>query len=114
MCADEIRDPKINQMKLQLLNPLRWRKSFLILILGGFLFIWFSFIDTYSIWTRIELMQRKSELKAKKEQLKAETAALKEKIEDLKTDPFLLERIAREEYGMKKEGETVYKIKEIE
>lgn len=101
-------------MNLQLLNPLRWRKSFLVIILGGFLLVWFTFIDTYSIWTRVELNQRKSELQEKKEKLKAETAVLKEKIQDLKTDPFLLERIAREEYGMKKEGETVYKIKEVE
>lgn len=101
-------------MNLELLNPLRWRKSFLFLILGGFVVIWFTFIDTYSIWTRIELSQRKAELKAKKEQLKAETNLLKKKIENLRTDPFLLERIAREEYGMKKEGETVYKINEVE
>lgn len=99
-------------MNLQLLNPLRWRKSFLALILGGFLLIWFMFIDTYSLWTRIELSQQKTELKEKKKQLNAETAILKKKIEELNTDPFLLERIAREEYGMKKEGETVYKIKE--
>lgn len=101
-------------MKLQLLNPLRWRKSFLILILGGVLLIWVTFIDTYSIWTRIELSQRKAELEEKKENLKKETAVLKEKIDKLKTDPFLLERIAREEYGMKKEGEYIYKIKEVD
>lgn len=101
-------------MNLQLLNPLRWRKSFLVLILGGFVVIWLAFIDTYSIWTRVELSQRKVELKEQKQQLKAETLILKQKIEYLETDPFLLERIAREEYGMKKEGETIYKIKEVE
>lgn len=101
-------------MNLQLLNPLRWRKSFLILILGGFVVIWFTFIDTYSIWTRIELQERKEELKAKKENLQTETLILKQKLQDLESDPFLFERIAREEYGMKKEGETVYKIKEVE
>jgi len=100
-------------MNLQVLNPLRWRKSFLALVLVGFVVIWFTFLDTYSIWTRIQLSQRKTELKTKTEKLKKETATLKQKINDLKTDPFLLERIAREEYGMKKPGETVYKIKEI-
>lgn len=99
-------------MNFQILNPLRWRKSFLLIILGGFVFIWFAFIDTYSIWTRYTLEQRKSDLKQKTEVLKAETADLKQKIENLKNDPALLERIAREEYGMKKEGEKVYKIKE--
>ena len=101
-------------MNYQLLNPLRWRKSFLALILGGIIVVWFTFIDTYSIWARIELNQQRAELKEKKEQLKSETKVLKQKIEKLETDPFLLERIAREEYGMKKEGETIYKIKEVE
>ena len=101
-------------MNYQLLNPLRWRKSFLALILGGIIVVWFTFIDTDSIWARIELNQQKAELKEKKEQLKSETKVLKQKIEKLETDPFLLERIAREEYGMKKEGETIYKIKEVE
>lgn len=101
-------------MKFELLNPLRWRKSFLALILGGFIFIWFAFIDTYSLWTRIELSQRKAELKEKKQQLQKETLILKKKIKNLESDPFLLERIAREEYGMKKEGENVYKIKEVD
>ncbi|HKL19730.1 MAG TPA: septum formation initiator family protein [Halalkalibaculum sp.] len=98
-------------MNFQIFNPLRWRKSFLIMILGGFVFIWFAFIDTYSLWTRYDLSQRKDDLKQKTEQLEAETARLKQQIKDLKNDPALLERIAREEYGMKKEGETIYKVK---
>lgn len=101
-------------MNFQILNPIRWRKSFLLMILGGFVFIWFAFIDTYSIWTRIRLSQRENNLKAKTEKLKVETAILKQKIKALKNDPALLERTAREEYGMKKEGETIYKIKETE
>lgn len=101
-------------MDTKYLNPLRWRKSFLALILGGIVFIWFAFFDTYSIWTRIQLNQRMDELQTKKKELQQETLLLKDKIEDLETDPDLLERIAREEYGMKKEGETVYKIKEVD
>lgn len=98
-------------MNLQLLNPLRWRKSFLFIVLGGFILVWFAFIDTYSLWTRLELYNKKNDLIQKTEQLEAETARLKQQIQDLRNDPALLERIAREEYGMKKEGETVYKIK---
>lgn len=98
-------------MNFQIFNPLRWRKSFLLLVLGGFVIIWFAFIDTYSLWTRYQLSKRRDNLKLKTEQLKAETARLKQQIRDLNNDPALLERIAREEYGMKKEGETVYKVK---
>lgn len=98
-------------MNLQVFNPLRWRKSFLFLILGGFVLVWFSFIDTYSLWTRYQLSQRKNELIEKTKELEAKTATLKLRIEKLKSDPALLERIAREDYGMRKKGETVYKIR---
>lgn len=98
-------------MNFQILNPLRWRKSFLFLVLGGFVIIWFLFIDTYSVWTRYQLSQQKSDLKEKTEELQSHTAELKEDIRQLQEDPALLERIAREEYGMKREGETVYKVK---
>ncbi|MDZ7691527.1 MAG: septum formation initiator family protein [Balneolaceae bacterium] len=99
-------------MNWKLINPLNWRKSFLLLILGGFVFIWFAFIDTYSLWTRYQLSERKENLRQKTQQLEAEAAQLEQKIEDLKSDSSLLERIAREEYGMRKEGEVVYKIRE--
>lgn len=98
-------------MNYQIFNPLRWRKSFLFMVLGGFVLIWFAFIDTYSLWTRLELHNRKNDLILKTEKLEAETERLKQQIQDLKNDPALLERIAREEYGMKREGETVYKIR---
>jgi cell division protein FtsB len=98
-------------MNKQLFNPLRWRKSFLGLILLAFLVVWFGFLDTYSMWTRFKLNQRKEELKAKTEQLKEDTELLKQKVHQLQTDSTLIERIAREEYGMKRKGETIYRIK---
>lgn len=51
-----------------------------------------------------DLKERTSELDKKSEELKV-------KIEDLEKDPALLEKIAREDYGMRKPGETVYKVK---
>lgn len=97
-------------MKTDFLNPLRWSKSFLLVVMGAIILIWFAFIDTYSLWTRYQLYQRKQTLQVKISRLKKETKELKHKIHRLKNDPELLERIAREKYGMKKEGETVYKI----
>lgn len=99
-------------MNLQILNPLRWRKSFLGVVLGGIILIWFTFFDTYSLWTRYQLHQQKEDLISRTRELEKDTAELREKIESLKNDPALLERIAREEYGMKNEGETVYKIQD--
>jgi cell division protein FtsB len=95
-----------------LLNPLRWKKSFLFSILVLFLVVWFGFFDTYSLWTRFQLERQKSDLINRTELLVKDTEELKRKIEALRDDPALLERIAREEYGMRRPGETVYRIRE--
>ena len=92
-------------------NLLQIKKSYLFLFLGGVVIIWMLFFDTYSIWTRYSLSERKDELIHKTRELKKETAQLKTKIHSLKTDTSLLKRIAREKYGMHKKGETVYKVK---
>lgn len=97
-------------MNLQILNPLRWRKSVLICLLVAFLVIWFGFLDTYSIWTRNQLSRKKTELIQETAQLKKKTKELDQKIKDLKNNPELTEKIAREEYGMRKKGETVYRV----
>jgi cell division protein FtsB len=98
-------------MNWQLLNPLRWKKSFLLTLLGGFVVIWFVFLDTYSIATRIRLSNERADLVRKTQQLQLETEELERKISEVQIDSDLLEKIAREEYGMKKPNETVYRIK---
>lgn len=114
-------DFKVILLKLQTsfmnkdyLNPLRWKKSFLISALAGFVVIWFLFIDNYSLYTRYQLEQQKEELIRKTGELQNETVKLEQKIEELEDNPDLLEKIAREEYGMRKPDETVYKIKSTE
>ncbi len=101
----------LKKINLQVLNPLRWRKQFLFTVLAAFLIVWFAFLDTYSLATRFRLSQEKADLIRKTELLRAETEDLEEKITNLRNNSAILERIAREEYGMKKPNETVYRIK---
>ena len=96
------------------LNPLYWKKSALISLLIGFFALWFLFFDTYSLATRYQLESRKDELIERTKELEQKTKELEQKIEELKNNPDLLEKIAREEYGMRKPGETVYRIKPSE
>lgn len=96
----------------RIFNPLRWKKSFLMGILAVFLLLWIGFIDNYSIWARYQISREKATLEKKIDELKEETRILEEKIEALKTDPNYLEKIAREEYGMRKPGETIYQVRE--
>ena len=97
-------------MKLESLNPLHWNKSFLLAILAAFIFVWFMFMDVYSVKTRWDLHQQKNQLISKTEELSERSNSLQVQLESLENDPMLLEKIAREEYGMRKPGETVYKI----
>ncbi len=99
-------------MNLQLLNPLRWRRPFLISVLLLILVVWFGFVDTYSIRTRILLNNEKKELSNETERLREETERYQLKMEELETNPGLLEKLAREEYGMRKPGEIIYRVQE--
>lgn len=101
-------------MNKHIFNPLRWRKSFLGLILGGFILIWFLFLDTYSLYTRINLGNKKEELESETQKLRKENEELKKQIRQIRTDSNLVKKIAREKYGMRKPGEKLYKIHENE
>lgn len=101
-------------MNAKHLNPLYWKKSALVSLLISFFVLWFLFFDTYSLTTRYQLESRKDELIERTIELELKTEQLEQKIEDLKNNPDLLEKIAREEYGMRKPGETVYRIKPAE
>lgn len=101
-------------MNVELFNPLRWNKKILLGLLGLVLVIWFLFVDVYSLKTRWDLGQQKKDLIQKTEELKSESETLVQDIQKLENNPDLIEKIAREEYGMKKPGEKVYKIKKEE
>ena len=95
----------------QILNPLRWRKKFLVSLLAVFIIVWIGFIDTYSLYTRYKITQERKDLIQKTQQLQKETVELEQKIKDIQGNKALLEKIAREEYGMKKPEETVYIVR---
>lgn len=99
-------------MNLRHLNPLRWKKTFLVGLLAVFLLVWFGFLDTYSLYTRYQLNMEKKELIRSTNELRTESGLLEAKIKAIEKNPFLLEKIAREEYGMRKPGETVYRVRE--
>jgi len=98
-------------MNAEILNPLRWNKKILLGLLALAILIWFLFVDVYSLKTRWQLQQQKQELIEKTQELEEQSIMLETDIKELEKNPDLIEKIAREEYGMKKEGETVYKIK---
>ncbi len=79
-----------------------WLFTFALLIL-------IIFLPSY---TKLQdLKQKKRDLEEKIISLEEENKKLVEYIDNLTNDPFYLEKIARENMGVAREGEVIYKIK---
>lgn len=80
----------------------------LLLFVPILLFITFS---NRGVLQRINLENQKKEVQAKVKQLQQEQLQLQQQSKALDNDPRAIEKVAREKYGMIREGETVYKVK---
>ncbi len=84
------------------------------LILTGILlaiFLYLLFAER-GLVKRIKLEVEIKKVKKEISILEKENADLRQKIYELETNPKEIERIAREKYGMAREGEEVFDIKE--
>ena len=75
-----------------------------------FLFLYLLF-DNKGILKRLSLESQHNEWIEKLKADSLETKRLQEQIKALEGDKKTIETIAREKYGMKREGETVYQVK---
>ena len=90
------------------------RKRFLLLFFGFIsLTIAFVFLSgNRSLLKLHSLYKEKENLEVKKGDLIKQNQELKEEIKKLKNDDQYIEKVAREKYNMKKDGEEVYLIEE--
>ena len=96
---------------MQLPRP-QSKKSLRRWLLGGALcaiLVWLAFFDSHSLLRRYQWHQQHDQLTQENEQLRREIKRLRKKLDRPLTDS-LVERIAREEYGMKRPNETVYRL----
>lgn len=89
------------------LPPLLKNKYFLALLAVG---IWLMFFDKNNFIHQWRLQRQLNELKRDREYYLQEIERDSTAIRQLKDDPEELERYARENYLMKKEGEDIYII----
>lgn len=83
-------------------------------LLGGavlLLLVWIGFFDSHSLLRRYRWHQEYDRLTQENEQLRQDIQRLRKKLDRPLSDS-LVERIAREEYGMKRPNETVYRLKD--
>lgn len=100
-------------MKLRLpkhLLALRPSRNVLFGIAGGFLFLWVLLFDSHSLLQRMKWQHELNATRTHNETLEASIEEKKQEVRQGISDE-VVERIARESYGMRKPGETVYQIK---
>src|SRR4030095_1809925 len=85
------------------------RKFFLYLVIL-LLILSYAVFGKKGILQRVELEMENRELKEKLKIEQEKTLMLQKEVEDLKTSDKKIEKVAREKYGMVKEGEEIYKI----
>ncbi len=91
-------------------KALKDKKRTLIVIASLVLVVYLTF-DNKGVLARIRLESQKRELDQKILQAEAETKALHAQIKALQGDRKTIEKIAREKYGMARNGETIYRVK---
>lgn len=85
------------------------RRRLLLAAIALIALLWVAFFDSHSLLTRYRITQER-------DRLLEENAALKARIEQLEADlervdsDEMVERVAREQYGMRKEGETIHRV----
>ena len=80
----------------------------MLLFLGLTWFVWF---DSFSLVRRVRWQQEYVLLQEENARLREEISVLESKLASPPSDETI-EKIAREQYGMRREGETVYRIEE--
>jgi cell division protein DivIC len=88
-----------------------WLKNKYLLTGAGFA-VWILFFDDRDlITTQLKHKQELHRLEESKKYYEKQVAATRQELEQLKSDPALLEKYAREKYLMKRDNEDVYLIR---
>lgn len=90
------------------IRKLKIRKA-VLLVVGAIIMVYFLF-DERGLIQRIKLSVERSSLEKRIESLRKENEMLKIEINKLQTSDEEIERIAREKYFMRRNGEEIYKV----
>jgi len=86
-------------------NRLRWGLG----VLAAGIVVWVAFFDSHSLWQRYRWQQELETLQHENVELQQEIERLRTQLDRPLSDS-LVERIARQQYGMKRPNETIYRI----
>ena len=93
------------------MSPRFRRRLALAGVLG--LILWVAFFDSHSVWRRASYARELDRLTKENAALAAENSVLEVRLER-GLDDATVERVAREQYGMRRAGERVYRVETVE
>ncbi len=82
------------------------------LLAAVFFVVWMLFFDHNTIFQHIDYREQLLELKQNKQYYQEQINKTRLEVELMKTNPFWMEKVAREQYLMKRAGEDVFLIRE--
>jgi len=83
-----------------------------VLVLLAVWAVYEGFLSGHSVLNLYRFKQERNELRRQLAEAEARRDELKRRLELLETDPFTLEKLAREEMGLARPGEIVYRYEE--
>jgi cell division protein FtsB len=86
------------------------RNATWFLVAGLVLLILQGVLGTHGVLAMRHSMKQSAEIQKQIQQLNKENQQLQKRVESLKTDPAAIERIAREDMGLARPGEYIFKI----
>ena len=92
--------------------PKRFRRRALIVGLAA-LGLWVTFFDSHSVYRRVSYAHELDRLTVENDRLAAQNEVLEARVER-GLDDGTLEEVAREQYGMRRPGERVYRVETTE
>jgi cell division protein FtsB len=100
---------KGNRLQAGVRKLLKNRRLMLLLVLGAPIVL-YVFFGPRGVMKRVQLQREKTVLEERIRVAEAEQRALQAQSKALDGDKAAIEKVAREKYGMVKEGETVYRV----
>jgi cell division protein FtsB len=92
-------------------KPIFWKLAIGFLVLGFLLYVFLiGKGGFYQVWHKKKELKEWEELVAK---MRTENDSLKQVLSRLESDLEYVEKVAREEYGMIKKGERLYRLREL-
>ena len=98
---------KKNRRSAKKPSPAFW----ILLVVLLFLFVSAFFTGNTSLQNMYSLHNKKLQLEQEKQQLEQQKQALELEIKKLQSDLEYIERVAREQYNLKREDEDIYEIR---